>query len=184
MSHWSQCDDVPPLIHVSCPSCSGRAEFWQAVPILFRTNSQYREAALLSCFLCHSWNTARGFGSAEGWYFPELDSLSGDEWSPETRRHFGLNKLGTLRCTTCCLKHKRRLCWPEDAYYQCEVRGDRLWAWSEEHAQMLRDFIQCKRRLKPAQEIENQPFLKVIPTKFLVAKNRKSVLQQLNRLLG
>jgi hypothetical protein len=50
------------------------------------------------------------------------------------------------KCTNCHEIAIREVTWPEDAYFQWDIRGHTLWAWNREHAQVLLDFLGSKER--------------------------------------
>jgi len=50
-------------------------------------------------------------------------------------------KRGVVKCRHCHFVGKHDLNWPCDAYYRWDIRGTLLWAWSEEHARQLLQFI-------------------------------------------
>jgi hypothetical protein len=80
-------------------------------------------------------------------------------------------------CSTC---GKRRgdvlYCWPQDAFYQTEVRGVRLWARSRRELVDLRAYI-----AKGA--TRGQGYHK-LPKTIVRAENRELVLKQIDRLLS
>lgn len=91
---------------------------------------------------------------------------------------------GVCTCGTCGYRQKRRLHWPEEAYYKTEIRGEVLWAWTREQAEALRLHIAAKdRKLPRAARGGHFWFLRHIPKHFLEVKNRTEALKKLDRLL-
>ena len=91
---------------------------------------------------------------------------------------------GRLTCTHC---HTTRegvvIQWPDDAFFQCEVRGQLLWAWSAGHARALRDYVQSSKR-DPKAYPGFLAALLHLPRHFVVAKNRAATVRALDKLLA
>jgi hypothetical protein len=91
---------------------------------------------------------------------------------------------GKLACDDC--HHVCRnivVTWPDDAFFVCTVRGQVLWAWSSQHVQAIRDFVESKTR-KPGAHRGFKAALMHLPEHFLLAKNRAPTLKALDRLLA
>ena len=92
---------------------------------------------------------------------------------------YGQVLIGALDCTSC--HHHiptHTVTWPNDAFYRCDVRGHDLWAWSEEHARAIREFIHTKQRATKS------PLLLHLPEFFLRAKHREATVKALDRILA
>ena len=183
MTHWSEAGYVPPLIHIRCPTCSGAAEFFRAIRQQVKTRKAWEEGRKSVAFMCSEWTKSGGDSYATLWYYPELDLHSGRGCVRDRQRYRGDSKLGTILCPSCHLKKKGELRWPKQAFYQCDIRGRKLWAWNRAHTVALRDFVITPHRMNPAYERPIQSFLKTVPTHFLSARCRKLVLKRLERLL-
>jgi hypothetical protein len=72
--------------------------------------------------------------------------------------------------------------WPDDAFFSCTVRGHLLWAWSSQHVQAIRDFVESRIR-NPGAHRGFKIALMHLPDHFLLAKNRAATLKALDRLL-
>lgn len=91
---------------------------------------------------------------------------------------------GRLACHSCGrTQASALLSWPEDAYYQGEVKGQLLWAWSEAHVRAIRAFVASTTR-NPADHPGFVAALHHLPTHFLRASNRPATLKALDRMLG
>jgi predicted RNA-binding Zn-ribbon protein involved in translation (DUF1610 family) len=91
---------------------------------------------------------------------------------------------GPCVCLSCGFNNERHpLKWPEEAYYQCEVDGKILWAWSRGYAAALKDFLASDTR-EPQNYPGYEDFLFHVPKDFLLAKHRDIAVRRLSRLLG
>jgi hypothetical protein len=107
--------------------------------------------------------------------FPWTPPTGGQHYEPEKER-------GVCSCPKCGYKKKHRLSWPEDAYYVSDFKGHALWAWTREHAVVLKSFVESKDR-NPRNYPGYLLFLLHIPEVFLLAKNRDAVSKRLKRML-
>jgi len=69
--------------------------------------------------------------------------------------------------------------WPDDAYYQWDIRGRTLWAWSAEHALVLRDYLRSNDR-DPEKYGEYAGALRHMPKDFLTAKVRDEAVKRIS----
>jgi hypothetical protein len=91
---------------------------------------------------------------------------------------------GRLTCRHCHATREGVVVeWPEDAFFQCDVRGQQLWAWSEQHARAIRDYVQSSRR-DPKAYPGFFAALMHLPRHFVVAKNRTATVKALDKLLA
>jgi hypothetical protein len=60
---------------------------------------------------------------------------------PERGQGHAYRQRGVVRCHACHAVVLHRLDWPEDALFRWSVRGVTLYAWDEEHARVLLDYI-------------------------------------------
>ena len=91
---------------------------------------------------------------------------------------------GRLTCTQC---HETRASvvvgWPDDAFFRCDVRGQQLWAWSEQHVRAIRDYVHSSRR-DPKAYPGFFAALMHLPRHFVIAKNRAATVKALDKLLA
>jgi hypothetical protein len=87
-----------------------------------------------------------------------------------------------IRCTDCHLVGLHDLEWPADAFYQWHVHGVPLWAWSEEHARVLMDYIASGDR-NPDKYPYYAGLLRKLPAAVTVAKARDDVVHHIRRSL-
>lgn len=91
---------------------------------------------------------------------------------------------GRLTCTACHATRDRLVVeWPGDAFFQCEVRGQELWAWSELHVRAIRDYVQSSKR-DPKAYPDFFAALMHLPRHFLVAKHRTATVKALDKMLA
>ena len=91
---------------------------------------------------------------------------------------------GRLTCTRCHATRERVVVgWPDDAFFQCSVRGRQLWAWSEQHARAIRGYVQSSKR-DPKAYPGFLAALMHLPHHFVIAKNRAATVKALDKLLA
>lgn len=92
-----------------------------------------------------------------------------------------------LTCLRCGVIQTRAVTLPEDYFYRIDYRGKPLWAGSREQAEDLLAFIEGDARgRKPWKEYkygDGATFLSRIPTEFLTAKARDTVVKRLRKVL-
>lgn len=163
-----------PLVHsIRCPKCSGPAIFHLPFRFLhpyeteILTHAQADPNVVIERW--GDWHVVVYFPNIYPWKAPATGGYKHDDW-------------GSCHCPTCGYKRKHQRRWPNDAYFVCEVEGEQLWAWTREHVIALKYFIASKDR-----NLRNYPgfelFLHHIPTVFLRAKNRNTVVRKLQHLL-
>ena len=74
--------------------------------------------------------------------------------------------------------------WGQDAFWQWNIRGDVLRAYSRESAEALREFISRERREPSDFGPEFAPFLASVPSQFLQAKVRKKIVKMIGESLA
>jgi hypothetical protein len=88
-----------------------------------------------------------------------------------------------IKCTRCHLVDAYLLDWPRDAYFQWDIRGHTLWAYSREHAQALLEFIGSTER-DETQFGNFEKSLRTLPTHFISAKMRDLIVKEISATLG
>ncbi len=88
----------------------------------------------------------------------------------------------SLSCLECGFQNDKLIYWPEDAYWKFNVKGEVLWAWSEEHAKEIFNFLKSKER-KPF-KFKFTAALLHIPTHFKLSKNRDGALKAIEKKLN
>ncbi len=183
---------MPHRVNVICPNCSANAifEFAEIVKISLKKDINYFKKSKLFDYekftdsYGHKWHGAifyHGLNSINNIKDLPKDYSSDDfKHSKYWQRYHGLD-IGAKYCNSCGKRNKSDLNWPQDAFYQCQIKGNILWAFNEECLTELRDFIQSNSR--NIKEYSYQSFVLHIPSIFLDRKNRKRTVDKLNKLL-
>jgi hypothetical protein len=175
-------------VSIACPDCSREAAFaknpprWTNPadpPRLKKKGHRFRSAYKSSL------NARFGRYATQARSFRDL-RLPSASLGPEDRytRGWGNDEKmlssmhGTILCRHCGCNRAHVLNWPQDAFYQVDIKGNVLWAYSRGHALRILDHIARKDR--PARI---EPSLRAIPTPFLRAGNRSVVSRKLLKLL-
>ncbi len=170
---------MEPIKEIYCPRCKGLARFEQ--PYEFIGGPTPKANSPL-------WKLPR-HGGVGGWFvrekFPSLIPWKGSE---EYVRHAGFLPgdplLGVVLCSKCGDARIHELRWPQDAFWQWEVRGGILWAYSKEYALVLRDFISRTHRDPVDFGVEYQGFLRTVPSVFLRASLREKIVKKIDDSLA
>ena len=185
---------MPHVLDVRCPKCQQPAlfEFSEVVTIHRRDHIPYFEESSLFEYrmfdggACGRWHGAIYYSLLHGPPETTISSLppgySPSDWKHSRylcRRH-GTGD-GAVACNGCGLRSRHYLEWPNEALFQIDYRGQVLWAFHEESAQELRNYIASDDRNREGYRWEL--FLRHVPTTFLTAKARDAVVKRLDRLL-
>ncbi len=166
-----------PIFEIRCPRCSGLARFEDPYEFIGvptpKVNSPLWQLPRYS-----TWFVREKFPSLFPWkgsdeYAKQLHAWFRDDLRP-----------GVALCSQCGEARVHRLRWPQDAFWQWEVRGQVLWAFSRRHAVVLREFINRTHREPKDFETEFIGFLVRIPSTFLRAQVRRLVVGKIDKLLS
>ncbi len=181
---------MPHKVNVLCPACAANAvfEFAKVVKIEFKKDVKYFKKSKLFEYKKftntdgHKWHGAifyHGLKSTNNIKdLPEGYSVDDFQHGKNGYKPFNI---GTKVCNTCGVRKKSRLNWPQDAFFQCDVKNNILWAFDRKSLVALRDFIASDER--DIKKHSYQSFLLHIPAIFLDRKNREKVIKKLNKLL-
>ena len=195
----TQCYDINPMpyvLDIKCPKCGGHAtfEFAEMVQINLKKDIKFFEESNLFDYCLfqdpstgHRWHAAIFYPNLHGGSTSVINNLP-DGYKPEDWEHSkylpsnprGID-LGAFRCLACNACETYVLNWPNDAFYQIEIKGSILWAFNRDSLIDLRDFILSKER-----EVGNHKwlfYLRQIPTVFKSKSNREKVVKKLNKLI-
>lgn len=180
---------MPSDLVVRCPACEGRANFHFAHATTIKRNADldWFENAK-EFFVARVYDN--GYKNL-AFYFPRLKGrrldliedfppdYSAKCWLPDYTPpvHWGF---GTMVCSNCDLRRKHSLEWPSDAFHQISHKGSTLWAFDDVSLSCLIEFISSNERDHGWQPYTG--FLKHIPKKFLLAKNRAEIIKKLSAL--
>lgn len=125
------------ICHIRCPQCSGMA-FWRAhrydlvhipknqLPLFLELLKKEARRIL--------WIADSQFGKNRYLLdrFPQLPKSS--------------SSVGIVDCPSCGFQKAQTIKWPQDAYFQIDVRGHTLWAYCKQHMLDILAFLQSKQR--------------------------------------
>jgi hypothetical protein len=84
-------------------------------------------------------------------------------------------------CTSCSLHKETTISWPKDAFWQFNIHGNILWAWSAAHAEAIANYIDSKNRDEFKSEYAASLFH--IPAYFKLAKHREIIVKKIRKEL-
>lgn len=90
---------------------------------------------------------------------------------------------GNCTCTSCGYSKSHVLTWPDDAYFRIDIDGLTLWAWSRDHARVIRDFVESTSRNVSAYPCYTLSLLH-LPNKVLKKTARQLVIKRINHMLN
>ena len=162
---------IPTQIDVRCPRCGQRALFDRELFEFYREREGPPPAGN------HPVHRFGGFYVVER--YPRLVPWTPPRPQPRQER---LPLIGVVKCIHCGLVAAHELSWPADAYFRWEIRGTTLWAWSAEHARVLRTFIAGTER-DPRRFPYHAGSLWRLPKEIIAAKSREIVVRHITRSL-
>ena len=125
------------------------------------------------------WYVRERFPALVPWRAPRGSSqylqTGGD---PRGTGAYRLRHRGVLRCPGCHHAAARELRWPDDAFFQWNVRGTRLWADDVEYARVLLHYVESTQR-DPTRYARYERTLRRLPTAALAARNRELVSRRI-----
>ena len=151
-------------IDITCPTCGELARFEE--PFEFVSGTAPNEDSR-PVHQWGGWFVIERFPSMVSWRPPSGTSSQYLRWGGGEGPGYPLLTNGVVQCSSCHANKKHTLAWPDDAYWQWEIRGQVLWAWDKSHAERILNFVTATTR--PARRA---PDLRYIPTHFLTAKVR------------
>ncbi|MFL5732870.1 MAG: hypothetical protein ACJ78Q_06680 [Chloroflexia bacterium] len=180
MTHIYDFNTVPETFTIRCPRCEAAAEFRFPFTLLgAHLTTHPKERAIAEAMQLDPNVKVEQWG---GWtvlvHFPNIYP-----WQPPPAGEgYRRGEHGVSICPQCGHKGKHELSWPEDAYFNCEFKGQQLWAWTRGHARALKSYVDSKDR-----NVWHYPgyalFLLHVPKVFLTTKNRDGVSRRLERML-
>lgn len=164
MTDFNKFNPYPDILTIKCPSCSGPAEFRFPFSLLHMRDITSLRFKLWPTSEITRWG---------GWYVVQHDPEL-FRWKPPRYYENCRSTQGIRWCNHCVGRAKHTLVWPSDAFFAFELREGVLWAWTEEHAKVLADYIGSKDR-KPENYAGYYLFLHHIPSVYLDHRARKRV---------
>ncbi|KAF7786189.1 hypothetical protein PRUB_a0670 [Pseudoalteromonas rubra] len=164
-------------IDIKCPDCGELAKFEE--PFEFLSKKVAPPDATKPTHQWGGWTVLERFPSQVSWKVPSGSSQYLRGGGDASKGGYPLLMNGLAQCSHCYSNRKHKLNWPSDAYWQWEVRGELLWAWDKEHAQVILNFV--KETSRPSRHSYS---LKYIPSHFLSAKARDLVVKKMERSIN
>jgi hypothetical protein len=184
---------MPKLLSIKCPSCTRKAEFEFATfvviklkkDVVFFRNHPTLVYRLQTDSCGHKRHTAYYFPGLHGEPSKAIHNLpsryDASDWNhskyPIGTRH----NIGSVRCQQCHYRSIKAINWPNEAYYNVEIKGQTLWSFNTDSTLELRAYIHSKDR-----QINNytyRDFLFHLPTNFKTKKMRDKITKKLDQLL-
>lgn len=161
-------------IDIKCPDCGELAKFEEPFEFLSKSGVRPDETKLTHQW--GGWTVLERFPSQINWKAPSGSSQYLRGGGDSGKGGYPLLMNGLVQCSHCHSNRKHKLDWPNDAYWQWEIRGELLWAWDKKHAQIILNFVK-----ETARSSRCSYSLKYIPSHFLSAKVRNLVVQKMER---
>ena len=161
-------------IDIKCPDCGALAKFEE--PLEFLSKKEVCQGETKPTHQWGGWIVLERFPSQISWKPPSGSSQYLRGGGDTGKGGYPLLTNGLVQCSHCHSNRKHKLNWPTDAYWQWEIRGELLWAWDKEHAQIILKYV--KDTSRSSRRSYN---LKYIPSHFLSAKVRELVVQKIER---
>jgi hypothetical protein len=169
------------VLDILCPRCGERATFDEAFEFLTR-RSPIDPATVAGLHRWGGWYVREKYPSIMPWVAPSGSDQFLYAGPEKLTEGFRLRDQGVVRCSRCHLVSPHVLRWPRDAYFQWNVRGQRLWAFDAENARVLLHYIESVQRA-PARYHGYRRSLERLPAVVLSAKNRSEVVRKIRASL-
>jgi hypothetical protein len=154
-------------LDIRCPRCGGHARWEEPFAFLYRKHVTDEELPRLVPW--GGWLIREKFPSVVRWTAP--------------RHGYPHYTAGVSRCHACHAVVSHRLQWLEDAYWRWRVRGRTLYAWNEEHARVLLDYIHARLRDPHRYGTRYRKHLQRLPAALLDARVRDRLAGQIAETL-
>jgi hypothetical protein len=166
-------------IDIKCPNCGALAKFEEPFEFLSIREKKANREDNRSSHLWGGWVVIERFPSQIGWKAPSSSSQYLRGGGGTEVDGYPLLTNGLIQCSGCHSNQKHRLSWPQDAYWQWEIRGEVLWAWDRNHACEILNYVRSE--LRPSR----RPYrLRYVPEHFLSAKVRPHIASKLAQSLS
>ena len=161
-------------IDIKCPNCGRLAKFEEPFEFVSRNNVAADETRPQHQW--GGWIVIERFPSQCNWIPPSSSQQYLRGGGDDGKGGYPVLTNGLVQCSNCHYNVKHKLHWPNDAYWQWSIRGEVLWAWDKEHAQIILNYV--KMEVRPSRYSYN---LRYIPSHFLSAKVRDLVVKNIER---
>ncbi|EKR91219.1 hypothetical protein LEP1GSC163_3463 [Leptospira santarosai str. CBC379] len=185
---------MPHKIDVRCPQCLRNAIFEFAeirriekkIDILYFKESDKFDYLQFVDSCGHKWHAAAYFIGLHGSNTAAISNLpvgyKPTDWEHSKYYVRLLDRYdhGSIVCSSCGYRSKHVLNWPDDAYYQIEIKNKKLWAFNFDSYAELIKYIESKDR--NLNKYQWGFFLLHLPTEFLKSKVRSEVVKRLRKI--
>lgn len=164
-------------IALTCPDCGLEALF---VPATLRrvpkaTVEETRRLGVIDLFEVEEPHR-KGIFTHYGAFFHRMGQRAPEGWeAPDRWAAF----VGTQRCLSCTLCRKHVLHWPEEARFQINFDGQRLWFYNRTHVADLAALLEAR---NPRGMPRFYWFNNILPSHFKTEKARRLLPDRLRRL--
>lgn len=187
MTDFNKHNPYPDIATIRCPRCESRAEFRKAFSLIGTRSWAWWASRLWPSSRATNWDAQKRWVAGDpppdwrGWIVIEHDPGL-FQWKQPSGGYRRGSDEGIVMCSHCVGRRKHILRWPSDAYYRFDLPQGLLWAWNREGAEALVEFIASTKRDPAAHG--HYLFLRHIPSVFLAAKRRESIIKLLRRELA
>lgn len=164
-------------IDIVCPDCGGLAKFEEPFDFLSKSEVSTHERRPLHRW--GGWVVLERFPSQVNWKAPSGSSQYLRNGGDNGKGGYPLLTNGLVQCQSCHSNRKHKLDWPNDAFWQWQIRGELLWAWDKDHAKTILSFVR-----KTDRPSRYHYRLKYLPSHFLSSKVRNLVVQKMEQSLN
>ena len=164
-------------IDITCPNCGELAKFEE--PFEFISNDSVASNETRPCHQWGAWIVVERFPSQVKWKSPRGSSQYLRSGRESEDGGYPLYTNGFINCSSCHANKKHKLTWPDDAFWQWEIKSELLWAWNRQHAQVIFEYI--KKTTRPPRY---NYYLRYIPSHFLSSNLRERVVKKMEMALN
>ncbi len=164
-------------IDIACPGCGGKAAFLE--PFEFHGRAFDEKSETRPYHRWGGWYVVELFPNRISWKAPTGSCQFLRGGGDDARSGYPLMHYGVVQCDDCHTNRTKVLNWPDDAFWQWEIRGELLWAWDRKQAETIREYIASRHR--PGRF---NPAVRYVPSHFLSAKNRDAALKAMDATLN
>lgn len=164
-------------IDIKCPTCNENARFEEPFEFLSLDKADLGETRLYHKW--GGWRVVERFPTQFKWRAPSTSIQYLRRGKDNGYGGYPLLTYGLVQCSHCHTNKKHKLHWPDDAYWQWEIRGELLWAWDRDHAKEILAYV--KKTVRPSRHSYH---LRYVPSHFLSSKVRDLVVQKMENKLN
>lgn len=184
---------MPNEVAVTCASCGEEAlfAFMECIKIKLNQDINYFKQSKIFDYKKTIYdgvgiNLACYYHRLDQNSFPEIDDLPEGYFSSDWGQKYSYRdmfnfKHGAMVCSSCGVRRKHDLSWPNEAYFSIDYKGNYLWAYDRSHAVELLDYIASKDRDRS--KYKHRSFLLHLPAIFQTHKARDYIIKHMSAKL-